>query len=125
MSAAALWEWLVGVAPELAKVIGGGLVVILAREALERLRLPKEVRAALAQLRPLSAVAVERAKLTQDPWDNVWTELADALLQRLAQGGVEVTPEVKAKVAADVAAAERKARKAKKKADPPLRTWAP
>lgn len=116
MTAAALWEWLVGVAPELAKVIGGGLVVILAREVLERLRLPTEVRSALAQLRPLSAAAVERAKLTMDPWDNVWTELADALLQRLAQGGVEVTPEVKAKVAADVAAAERKARRAKKKA---------
>lgn len=125
MTGAAMWEWLVGVAPELAKVIGGGLVVILAREALERLRLSKEVRSALAQLRPLSAAAVDRARLTPGPWDDVWTELADSLLQRLVEDGVEVTPEVKAKVAADVAAAERKARKSKKKADPPLRTWAP
>lgn len=111
-----MWEWFCSVAPELAKVVGGGLVFILAREALGHLRLPKDVRAALARLRPLSVEAVERARLTPTPWDDVWTGLADELLQQLADDGVQVTPEVRAKVATHVARVERNTRKAVAKA---------
>lgn len=113
MTGAEMWAAVLEELPKVAIAVGGALAAWGVPRLLERLRLPKEVRAALAKTRPLAARAVEYARSTPTPWDDVGAELWEQMLDLLAGEGIEVTPEIDVIVAKKVAQAARQAKKAK------------